>query len=551
MLVSEIQVLEELRKGEKRISDLADAIDKSVSWTSELVDELDKRRLVKKNQKIQLESSHEARVLVSLMEKYNLRELLAGKKEEMLRKLLEPKTPTGLEKEGYSKSLVYEAYKKWKALGVIGEGENGYVVVDDEVESYLEASEGGEPPVKLLYSDGEELVRVPREYRREGVPTAFSKFSDFGVDYYPNHKYLYRGAESLGTEDVLSHALLSAENKKQMSIICIFYLKNKREIDNARVGEKAEKYGCLNRWIDLLAYIDGRGPQDSEFFLPWSEFLEKAREYGVNLPEKYPAKHLEESLEELGGELRSGVTAYLIGGVNLILRGLKDTTKDLDLVLGDEESFEDVKSSLEKLGFREITEVARTYEKMKPSSMMEREGSPRWDIFVGQVAGAIHLTEGMKDRAEHFKDYGDLSVRLVSPGDIFLFKAITDREGDLEDAALIARREEIDWSLLFEELLIQEGRVSGIPSLTVLETLDVLKERYGMEVPIHKKLASHCLEEALLYLLQEPKTIRKMREMLEFPEHQIYNKLRKLEDQGEIKVDRSGKLNEYMTVGNF
>ena len=82
----------------------------------------------------------------------------------------------------------------------------------------------------------------------------------------------------------------------------------------------------------------------------------------------------------------------------------------------------------------------------------------------------------------------------------------------------------------------------------MLDTLDLLADRYGIEAPIRSRLASYCLEHALLLTLDEPKTIKDLREELDFPDHQIYNKLRKLEQEGAIDVDRSGTLNAYQAV---
>jgi hypothetical protein len=134
--------------------------------------------------------------------------------------------------------------------------------------------------------------------------------------------------------------------------------------------------------------------------------------------------------------------------------------------------------------------------------------------------------------------------------DIFLFKAITDREGDLEDAALLTRRGDIDWTEVFEELQHQEERTGRYFSFSVLDTLDLLNDRHDIEVPIHDRLVSYCLENALLVSLEEPKTIRDLREELDFPDHRIYNKLRKLEDEDTITVDRNGKLNTYERANN-
>jgi len=58
-------------------------------------------------------------------------------------------------------------------------------------------------------------------------------------------------------------------------------------------------------------------------------------------------------------------------------------------------------------------------------------------------------------------------------------------------------------------------------------------------------LSSYCLERSLLLSLEEEKTINELKKEVDFPSHQIYNKLRKLEKEGKIEVDRKGKLNKY------
>ncbi len=139
-----------------------------------------------------------------------------------------------------------------------------------------------------------------------------------------------------------------------------------------------------------------------------------------------------------------------------------------------------------------------------------------------------------------------MNLKLLSLTDVFLFKSITEREGDLEDAALIARRGSIDWQALFREIKIQEEITDRHFSFAVLDTLDFLRDAHDIVTPIQNKLVSYCLESALLLNLEEPKTIEGLRDELDFPDHQIYNKLRKLEKESKIKVDRDGKLNKYV-----
>jgi hypothetical protein len=200
------------------------------------------------------------------------------------------------------------------------------------------------------------------------------------------------------------------------------------------------------------------------------------------------------------------------------------------------------------VGYQERRDLEDVYEQLAPNLVLEKEGFPRWDIFVDVVADALHLTGGMEERSEGEQAFGNLHLRLLSLTDIFVFKAVTDREGDLEDAALIARQGAVDWQQVLDEVERQEEQTGQYVSFAVLDTLDLLADRYGIEAPIRSSLASYCLENALLLTLDEPKTIEDLREELDFPDHQIYNKLRKLENEGAIDVDRSGTLNAYQAV---
>jgi hypothetical protein len=301
---------------------------------------------------------------------------------------------------------------------------------------------------------------------------------------------------------------------------------------------------------DLLAFLDQREVKQDELFLPWTEFLDLAREYDVYPRGKHPEDSLLTGLEELGETLQIEADVYLLGGGNLILRGMKDSTKDIDVVVSERHVFRDLVEALQQQGYEERRDLEEVYEQLDPSIVLERQGFPRWDVFVETVAGCLQLTESMRNRADETRWFDNLVLHLLSLTDIFLFKAITDREGDLEDAALLARQGDIDWTEVFEELQRQEERTGRYFSFSVLDTLDLLKDRHNIEVPIHDRLVSYCLENALFVSLEEPKTIRDLREELDFPDHRIYNKLRKLEDEDTITVDRNGKLNTYERANN-
>jgi len=540
---TELRILDILRDGPLTVTRLAERLEKNQGWISELVADLEEQNLVEKDRRIELANTYEARLLQELSDTYDLSTILAGKKEEIFYSLLsEPKTVSELELEGFAKSTAYQALGDLQAVGAVGKSDNGeYRINDDTLRDFLQARE--KTPENTRYEANGQVIL--KDDSAEGQPTAFSAFQRYGVDYYPSETYRYRGERELGMEDVLIHAVRFAENRKQMAICAVFYLTRGPSLDASRLWRLANQWDCTEKWADLLAFLDQRDIQQADLFFPWDEFIDLARDYNVYPRGKHPEDSLLTGLEELGATLESETEVYLLGGGNLILRGLKDSTKDIDVIVGEKRTLQSLVDALQQLGYQERRDLEEVYEQLDPGIVLEKEGFPRWDVFVETVANNLQLTEEMRSRVDDTQQFNDLVLHLLSLTDIFLFKAITDREGDLEDAALLVRQGDIDWNEVFEEIQTQEELTDRYFSFSVLDTLDLLVDRYDIEVPIHDRLVSYCLENALLVSLEEPKTIRNLRDELDFPDHRIYNKLRKLEESDRISVDRTGKLNRY------
>ena len=545
----EIKVLEELKnRGVETLAELAELTGKSKGWLSEVIRGLERRDFVKREgRKIRLSSNYETRVLNSLMSSFSLEKLLLGKREDILRSLfLKPKSISELEKE-FSKSMVYKSVRDFEELGVVGVHEGNYFIISAELKEFLKATSHLD-----LEIDKKIIVKAGRGEEGGGIETAFSKFSEYGVEYYPKDRYLYKGGEEqLTINHILAHAIALAEDKKQFAICGIFYLKNRDKIDDKAVREEVSKYDCLDRWLDMKAYISGggslEGVKNRELFLPWVEFVDKARVYGLNPDKnKYPTMNLEKQFELLGERIKREVTVYLLGGANLIFRSLKDATKDIDIVLESKEDFEVIEEGLKRMGYESRVEMLG--EDIK-SFVLEHEREPRFDIFISQVCRSLVLSEGMKERSERLeKDFCKLKVRLLSLTDVFLLKCVTEREGDVEDASVIVKRGGVDWSDLMEELEMQEKATGIFFSFSVLDMVEILEERMNIKIGAKRRLISYCLERALLVALEKPKTIKELKKELEFPEHLIYNKLKKMEKEGRIEVDRNGKLNLYRRI---
>ena len=545
MREAELRVIDCLRDQSYSVGELADAIDNSQSWTSEVVGDLENAHLVDRTDGVQLATTYEASLLAELLDRYALENVLIGTKEDILGALLDgPKTISELQTQGFAKSTLYKHLNEIQETGAIAHTDDGYAITDDTLRSFLEARTRTTPFETEYRANGDRLVATSKD-NVDGTPTAFSAFTRYGVGYHPAKTYAYQGDRSLGLEEVLIHAVTVAENKKQMAMAGVFYLTHRASLDASDLWRLANRWECVEKWADLFAYIDQREVHHDELFLPWEEFIDLANDYGVYPRGQHPEDSLRRGLEELGDHLETPVDVYLLGGGNLILRGLKDSTKDVDIVVEDGQTFLTIAESLQDLGYEERRDLEAAYNQLDPSIVLEKDGFPRWDIFVEAVAGQLQLTPAMIERCDQSFEYGNLHVHLLSLTDIFVFKSITEREGDLEDAALIARQADLDWESIFQEIKTQEDRTGQFFSFAVLDTLDVLDERHDIVAPITDRLVSYCLENALLVSLDAPKTIEDLREELDFPDHRIYNKLRKLEEEGQITVDRSGRLNTY------
>ncbi|CCQ36806.1 ArsR family transcription regulator / DUF2204 family protein [Natronomonas moolapensis 8.8.11] len=551
MREAELRVLDCLRDRSYSVGELADAIEKSQSWTSEVVGDLETDHLVDRTDGVQLATTYEATLLAELLDRYALENVLTGTKEDILDALLDgPKTISELQQQGFATSTLYKHVNEIQETGAITRTDDGYAVADDTLRSFLRARTRTTPFETEYRANGDRLVATSKD-TIDGTPTAFSAFTRYGVDYHPAKTYAHRGDRSLELEAVLIHAVTVAETKKQMAMAGVFYLTHRATLEASELWRLANRWDCVEKWADLFAYIDQREVHHEELFLPWEEFVDLANDYGVYPRGQHPENSLRRGLEELGAHLETPVDVYLLGGGNLILRGLKDSTKDVDLVVDDGQTFLALAESLQELGYEERGDLKTAYDQLDPSLVLEKEGCPRWDIFVEAVAGQLQLTPAMIERCDQSFEYDNLHVHLLSLTDIFVFKSITEREGDLEDAALIARRADLDWESIFREIKAQEDRTGQLFSFAVLDTLDVLEERHDIVAPITERLVSYCLENALLVSLEAPKTIEDLREELDFPDHRIYNKLRKLEEEGQITVDRSGRLNTYRRAGSI
>ncbi|MFW6286238.1 MAG: DUF6036 family nucleotidyltransferase [Nanoarchaeota archaeon] len=200
-------------------------------------------------------------------------------------------------------------------------------------------------------------------------------------------------------------------------------------------------------------------------------------------------KQIEDLCNLINTELKlknQKISFYLIGGGALMFYGAKVSTKDLDIILKDDVNCNLTKQILEKTGFIPI-QIEPEYENFELEFIFIKD-KYRLDIFKKFVCGKLRLSKDMIQRSKIQLKLSNLTLNILSLEDIFVFKSITQREGDIEDSSEIVKKG-VDWDLILKEIKnqIKESKIEVW--ITFLnERLDILEERYNIQSPIKKEV---------------------------------------------------------------
>ncbi len=533
--------------------ELASKLGLSYSRTATIIRHLLKKEYCEKQGgKIRLARNAKTSLLKELAYRYDISSLLGGVREELLLALREASSISEIQrKTGLAQSTIYQNLRELMAIGVVRKLDDHYVVAEEpRLKSFLELlnqekeAREIEHEAVLLYSrHGIKLKMIPAGKEAVGSKTAFSLFPNYGIDYFSSYDYYVEPPMKVSMEECLIHALIMARSRLERTMCAVFYLKNYDRINSERIKTLAKKYGALQLLTRLQNYVRG-STVETDAFLPWDEFKERASIYGVNVSPPPGYEKIIMVLRMLGEKLDAPTAAYLFGGANLLLRGLKSATKDLDMVVEDSTSFFKLKDTLLKLGFRMLAEheMTSTDRRLSPSGILVSPELPRFDIFTRNICNVFSLTEEMKKRSEH-QSFGKLELRLLSLEDVFLLKSITEREGDIEDMAVIVRQGGgLDWNVILETYFKEEKKIERHLCFKILDSIEILQEREKITIPIRKPLLRHCIDIGILQSVKQgAKSVKEIRKLIDFPEYMIRNRIKKLVNEGKISKTVEGK----------
>jgi hypothetical protein len=499
-----------------------------------------------------LANTAQGALIKKVSSRFDLKKLLADSNDRVGAALLVPEDVAGIERKT---SLSYWTIRRsLAALAQIGavtsEGGKHRLVYDEELRLFLRLTDErrtkalAEPYSEVVYSSQDTLLKeVPLGKKTGGSPTAFSVFARFGMDMRPVRQYFVQPAQEVTVEYALVHAIVFSQTPVELTDCAVFYAKNRAALDSERSRELARKFGVLDLLTDIKAYVSNLTVPAPERFLPWDEFAEKARLYGV-APEAFvPKPAYPDFVNGLGNELRRDVKTFVFGGEAMRVRGLKRATKDIDMVVEDAATFGAVRDALGSMGYRLLGggEMSAADAKLEPSGIFVAEGYPRVDVFVGTICGKFRLSDSMKERST-CERHGRLDFCVMSNEDVFLLKSVTDREGDVYDMIQLARADGFHWQTVLEELYGQEGRTQARFCLGLLDSVEIIQERANIRAPFYNKLVNHCIDHAILDAVGrwKMKTIPQIREMVDYPDYRLRSRVEKLVREGKLVKRTNG-----------
>jgi hypothetical protein len=263
---------------------------------------------------------------------------------------------------------------------------------------------------------------------------------------------------------------------------------------------------------------------------------------------RFDSSYIRSELERVGRQLDEPLTVFLIGGGSMAFRGLKDTTKDIDLIVASGDDLEQLQAVLLELGYDIVREPDEAYEALGAKRILENDDGCRIDVFNRQVVDKLVLSEGIRRRSERYLDPGNLVVELVSPEDIFLFKTVAGRVDDIEDMFSLMQTG-LDFDIIETELTAQIELLEQELFVTyVSEALTELTEQHNVRTPLHDPIAEiteRVYEELeVLHTLDEPKSMSTMQQELDYATTELQGIVNRLEEKGAVTVtnDRVERL---------
>ncbi|GAA0219101.1 MULTISPECIES: ArsR family transcriptional regulator [Halobaculum] len=306
LTAGEVRALSALH-GEQTLSELATNLDRSLSYTSELLQRLERAGLVEtrrkgKTKQLRLSDAKALEVLTDLTQQYShidWPELLSGATLRVCYYLDIPRTVTDLACHAdVHRSTVHRALAPLQHRGIVYQTDDGAYVLNDGFEqlsvlarelahhTHRNTVEEQTHTYTILWESLDEfLVQTTTEIAQEQfLPTGPDQFQRYGLPLLARERRYYFYSEStneLSPETLCCHMLVIDSGTRAQSY-CLLLL-SQVDIDRDKLRAQAATYGVDDAVEELCTYLDTSGDQRTSRLPEWEDFQELADEYEVTV----------------------------------------------------------------------------------------------------------------------------------------------------------------------------------------------------------------------------------------------------------------------------
>ena len=291
--------------GEQTVSEFATQLDRSLSYTSELVDRLEATGLVEtrrqgKTKQIRPSDAKALELLADITQAYShieWPELLSGATLRVLYYLETPRVPTELARRAdIHRSTVHRALDPLQLRGIIYETDDGAYALNEGFErlstlarelahhDHRQTVEQHTDTYTILWESLDEfLVQTAAEITDEAfISTGPEQFQTYDLPLLARDRRYYLYSESMTdlSPTTLCCHMLAIDSGARTQSYCLLLLSHV-DVDREELRTQATTYGVADLVEDLLTYLDTSGEQRASRLPEWEEFQELAADYGV------------------------------------------------------------------------------------------------------------------------------------------------------------------------------------------------------------------------------------------------------------------------------
>lgn len=175
-------------------------------------------------------------------------------------------------------------------------------------------------------------------------------------------------------------------------------------------------------------------------------------------------------LEGWDAYLPRRVHVVACGGTALTIQDLKESTKDVDFLVPEDEAYIALVQTIRRLGYRQAT-----------GSGWARGDGYIFDLFAGKTIFVTELLESPLEEGNHIpiKAFEKLSVSALNDYDLIISKMFRGSAVDIEDCLTLVRARDKVFDLKRLEERYRETSQYNIAPERMIGNLDALLDRLG------------------------------------------------------------------------